>query len=127
MATLPFTTDKNAVLQALLTKPESVSNIQLQWLRNQYGPKDYMQQVLAPYEHAAFAREVASNNPLAGVGLGLLAVPAYQQAKALGVIGSRTGFQPDQMFSAWRGIGQGINDYFHQQEPVYPNITAVRG
>ena len=122
MPSLPFTTDKNAVIQALLTKPETVSNVQLRWLRNQYPPNDYMQVLLAPYEHQAFAREVAQQNPVTGVGLGAVGVPAYQGAKALGVMGSRTGFQPDQMFSAWRGIGQGINDYFNPSGPYIPTL-----
>jgi len=104
----PFSIDKLAVISRLLQNPQALSNVQLQWLRNQYPPTDYMQGVLAPYEHQAFAREITQGSPAAGIGLGVVGIPAYQQAKAIGLLGSRTGFDPDQIFAGWRGIRQGL-------------------
>lgn len=66
------------------------------------------QQALAPAEHQAFAREYAAENPFLATGLAL-AIPAYQVAKGVGLIGSRSGTtQPfTQMGAGFKGLGQG--------------------
>ena len=112
----PFTIDKNEVLRALITKPESVSNVQLQWLRNQYPPNDYMQVLLAPYEHQAFARETSEQGPLQAAGQGLLMIPGYQAKKAV-MGGGRTGSSLDELLSGLKGVGQGLSNYFNPFVP----------
>ena len=112
----PFTIDKNTVIHGLLTDPQSLSNVQLQWLRNQYPPNDYMQQVLAPYEHQAFARETSEQGPLQAAGQGLLMIPGYQAKKAL-MGGGRTGPSLSELLSGWHGMGQGLSNYFNPFSP----------
>lgn len=72
-------------------------------------PDPQVQRFLAPYEHRAFAREYMKENPVKGLGL-LAAIPGYQVAKGLGVLGSRTGAsQPwAQMKAGYTGMGEGL-------------------
>lgn len=76
--------------------------------RRAAGPDLAAQQRLAPLEHQAFAREIATEHPLQAVGM-LGAIPAYQGAKALGLMKSRTGTtQPlAQMWGGYKGLAQG--------------------
>ncbi len=108
----PFSINAAQVIARLLQNPQAVSNVQLQWLRKQYAPNDYMQGILAPYEHQAFAREVSQEGVLPAASQAVVAIPAYQAAKGLGLMGSRTGFQPDQAFAGWQGVLQGLRNYF---------------
>lgn len=66
------------------------------------------QSALAPLEHQAFAREYAAENPISALGL-VAGIPAYQAAKGIGLLGSRTGAsQPgEQMAAGYKGLGQG--------------------
>jgi len=102
----PFSIDKNRVFGLLQSNPASVSNVQLRWLRNQYGPHDYMQGILAPYEHAAFAREQGQQGGIPALSAAM-DIPLYQAAKALGM-GSRSGFDPWQMIPAYGALYQGL-------------------
>lgn len=86
-----------------------LSNAELMRMRNALPATDTAgQQRLAPFEHQAFAREVAQDTPLQAVGL-LAAIPAYQVAKATGIMKSRTGAtQPwEQILAGYKGLGQG--------------------
>ena len=90
----------------MATDLESLSHEELSRMRN---APEADQELLAPLEHQAFAREYASESPLLALGL-LGAIPAYQLGKSLGLIGSRTGAsQPGaQMAAGYRGLGQGL-------------------
>jgi len=68
---------------------------------------------LANLEHNAFARPWTGENPLAAVSLAG-AIPAYQLAKVLGMVKGRSGSEDPmgQMAAAYKGIGQGLGDYF---------------
>lgn len=84
-----------------------LSNSELMRMRNATtDPAE--QQRLAPFEHRAFARESAQDTPLQAVGL-LAAIPAYQVAKATGLMSSRTGStQPwAQMLEGYKGLAEG--------------------
>lgn len=72
-------------------------------------PDPQAQQFLAPYEHRAYARELMKQDPVKGLGL-LGAIPGYQVAKGLGLMGSRTGSsQPfQQMGQGYMGMGEGL-------------------
>lgn len=72
-------------------------------------PDPVAQKFLAPYEHRAYARELLMQDPLKGLGL-LAAIPGYQAAKGLGMIGSRTGFSDPlgQMKAGYLGMGEGL-------------------
>jgi hypothetical protein len=73
------------------------------------------QQFLAPYEHRAFAREYVMQNPALGLGL-MGAIPGYQVAKGLGLMGSRTGLGNPlgQMGQGYMGMGEGLLGYLRR-------------
>lgn len=110
----PFTTNQGQVIQGLLSTPQDISNVQLQWLRNQYAPNDYMQGILAPYEHQAFAREVAGEG-LGGTAAAYGGPIAYYLAKLSGLMGGRTPASMDEVFAGWQGANQGIRNPFTGQ------------
>lgn len=100
-----------AVIQALLAG-QRVPFEQIRGVRASYGPNDYMQQVLAPYEHKAFARDWMNESPgLAAVSLPA-AIPAYAGAKAVGALQGRSGAENPmgQMAAGFTGYGQGLSD-----------------
>ena len=107
----PFTNDPNQAIQGLLADPSQVSNVQLQWLRNQYSPTDYMQGILAPMEHQAYSREIAQEGP-GGAVAGFGGPIAYYLAKSLGALSGRTGPSLDEMFAGMRGAVQGMRNPF---------------
>lgn len=81
-----------------------MSHADLATLRNQGGD----QGMLAPFEHRAFAREWAQENPvLAGVSLPF-AIPAYSAAKALGLHQARTPASLDELFAGYHGYAEGM-------------------
>jgi len=59
----------------------------LQALRNQFANNPAAQQMIAPYEHRAYARESVNNNLLMAPVMAAM-VPGYQAAKAIGLTGS---------------------------------------
>lgn len=68
------------------------------------------QGMLAPFEHRAFAREWAKEEPVkAGLSLPF-AIPAYAAAKALGAQGARTPASLDQLFAGYHGYAEGMLD-----------------
>lgn len=88
-----------------------MSHADLLRLRNSIPADDPRQQMLAPYEHQAFAREWTQQNPaLASLSLPF-AIPAYTAAKGLGIVHSRSGASLDEMADAYRGWGQGLLDF----------------
>jgi hypothetical protein len=93
-------------LQAMMN-PTGASHAALRSARD-VDPSQLNQQLLAPFEHRAFAREYASENPFRALGL-IGGIPAYQAAKGMGLMGSRTGAsQPfDQMMQGFTGLGEG--------------------
>jgi len=96
----------------------------LRQLRDQPGAD---QQALAPAEHQAFAREYAAENPVKALGL-IPAIPAYQAAKGVGLLGSRTGAsQPGaQMAAGYKGLGQGWGLALRRfMESVIPSAAAA--
>ena len=62
---------------------------------------------LAGYEHRAYAREAVSENPWMAARL-LIATPAYQVAKATGLLGARSSPSLTQMGQGLLGIGEGL-------------------
>lgn len=66
-------------------------------------------ELLAPLEHRAFAREYVGENPVSGaIGVGA-AIPAYQLAKLLGLGGEgATPASWDQLFGGYHGILEGL-------------------
>jgi hypothetical protein len=85
-----------------------MSHAQLLTLRDQLHANDPMQAVLAPYEHAAFAREWTQANPLAAVPSLAVAIPGYTAAKFLGLTHSRSPASLLEMGQSYRGVGQGL-------------------
>lgn len=71
-------------------------------------PDQTSQQMLAPYEHRAFAREFAQESPaLAAVSLPF-AIPAYAMYKTLGLSQSRSGPSLEQVKQGYLGLHEGL-------------------
>jgi hypothetical protein len=66
------------------------------------------QEVLAPQEHRAFAREWTQENPLVAVPSLAVATPLYAAAKALGLVGARTKPTLNQVGQGYMGIYDGL-------------------
>lgn len=90
----------------------SMSHADLLTLRNTLAPNDPQQAVIAPYEHAAFAREWTQESPMAAVPSLALAIPAYTAGKALGLLHARSPASLSEMGQSYRGIGQGLLSLF---------------
>lgn len=70
------------------------------------------QDLLSPYEHRAFAREWATENPvMAGLSLPF-AIPAYALYKSAGFGNSRSNPGIDQVIQAYKGLGEGLLGHF---------------
>ena len=93
----------------------------LRSLRKKAGNDQVLQDILAPYEHGAAAREAVAENPLMALpyAVGTL---AYQPAKALGLIKGRSAPAVGQMIEGFRGIGQGLD----QASAPYRQLLAER-
>jgi hypothetical protein len=89
-----------------------MSHADLLNLRNSLPANDPRQQILAPYEHQAFAREWTQQNPWVATPSLLAAIPLYSLGKAVGLLGSRSSASVDEMADAYRGVGQGLLNYF---------------
>lgn len=85
-----------------------MSHADLLNMRNRLSPDDPLQAVIAPYEHAAFAREWTRENPVAAVPSLALAIPAYTAAKGLGLMHARSPASLSEMVLSYRGMGQGL-------------------
>ena len=73
-----------------------------------YGAKDQdLQDMLAAYEHRAFAREAVKDNPFMAAPIAA-AVPIYQLAKLLGLTSSRSSPSMFQAGQGLLGIGEGL-------------------
>jgi|GEM_PF-5095657 len=65
------------------------------------------QDTIAKYEHRAFARELAKEDPLASLGLVAL-IPGYQAAKVAGTTKSRSQPSLAQAAQGFMGLGEGL-------------------
>jgi hypothetical protein len=66
-----------------------------------------LQNLLAGYEHRAFAREATAQNPLLAAPIAV-ATPMYQAAKLLGVTDARSDPSWGQMGQGLLGVGEGL-------------------
>jgi hypothetical protein len=88
-------------------KLEALSHAALYNMRaNTKSPE--MQQVLAPLEHQAFAREFVQEKPVLGTASLAVAAPLYELAKALGAVRARSDPSLESLGAAYKGIGQGL-------------------
>lgn len=99
-------------LALLLTEKEKLARMKHQELLTlrQHNTAPGVQEILAPYEHRAFAREEVEENPLKALPL-LFMIPGYQGAKALGLGGARTGPSFEQFKQGNIGILDGLKAY----------------
>lgn len=77
-------------------------------LRAKYPRDDYMQGILGPMEHAAFAKEWTMDNPYLAVPSLMLAIPAYTAAKSMGLLNNRSPASIDEIFSGFEGLLSGL-------------------
>ncbi len=84
-------------------------------LRDYANPSGDLQNLLAPYEHRAFAREWVGEDPIMApiraMSVGV-AAPLYQAGKALSPsnLGARTPPSLEELIQAYKGIGEGLFD-----------------
>lgn len=99
-ATLPYDTHKELT---------NLSHSQLLQLRSYIPDEDQKtHNLVAPYEHQAFAREYTNENPVSGT-LGLAAaIPAYQLAKLFGLAQGRSAPSMQEVKAGYQGIEQGL-------------------
>ena len=89
-------------------KYDQLSHAQLYAMRAQMPPTDPRHAEIAPYEHAAFAREWTQEQPLRAIPSLMFAIPAYTGAKALGLTKARSPASLRELLLGYRGMGQGI-------------------
>lgn len=78
-------------------------------LRESLPADDPRQRLLAPYEHAAFAREWTMENPVMAVPSLAVSIPGYSLAKLLGYGGENaTPASLAEMAQAYKGMGRGL-------------------
>lgn len=77
-------------------------------LRNMRDMPGANQELLAPQEHRAFAREWTQENPLVAVPSLVVATPLYAAAKALGLVSARTKPSVNQVVQGYTGILDGL-------------------
>ena len=70
------------------------------------------QDILGAYEHRAFAREFAEENPIKAAASLPVAIPAYTAAKAMGLTGARSGASLEEMKQGFIGLGEGLKRAF---------------
>ena len=82
--------------------------IRLRMLRSKYKDNQQMQELLAPLEHRAYAREAVKDSPIMGtLGMGT-AIPLYQLKKMFGMQKGTTPASLDELFAGYQGIAQGL-------------------
>ena len=77
-------------------------------LRDRYPANDYMQGILGPMEHSAFAEQWTRDNPWMAVPSLLFAIPGYTAAKATGMLNNRSPASMDEIFSGYGGMLKGL-------------------
>lgn len=66
-----------------------------------------LQDLLAGYEHRAYARETSKDNPWMGASIAV-STPLYQLAKLAGLTNSRSAPSLSQMGQGLLGVGEGL-------------------
>lgn len=99
-----------AVLEAMLSQPQQMAGMPHAQLYNmRAGAPAAAQNAISPYEHQAFAREATEENPFMALPISA-AIPMYQVYKA--VMGARSQPSMDQVTQGWKGVGEGLKNYF---------------
>lgn len=94
---------------------------QLVAIRNT-NPDPQLQQLIAPYEHRAFAREQSRDYPWRAPGIALALVPGYQGAKATGLMTGRTPASWDEFMAGEHGVAEGLANWW-QRLQASPDTT----
>ena len=85
-----------------------MSHADLYALRARLPRNDPRHAEIAPYEHAAFAREWTQEQPLRAIPSLAFAIPAYTGAKALGLTDARSPASLREVLMGYQGMGKGI-------------------
>src|SRR5512139_3034063 len=88
--------------------PTKMSHYDLLTTRKMLDPKDPIQELLAPYEHRAFAREYVQDHPWTGVPAMMTFIPGYQIYKALGLKPEATPPSLEQAGQGYKGMWEGL-------------------
>lgn len=86
---------------------EKMSHGDLLMLRRQHNDDKVVQELLAPYEHRAFAREQVEESPINALALPVM-VPAYEAAKAVGLMRGRSSPSMESMKQGLIGVTEGV-------------------
>jgi len=97
--------------------PTSMPFSALTKLRDEYGRSNKeAQNMLAPYEHRAFAREYIQENPLMSIPMATMMVPGYQLSKLFpSISGNKSRSSPglNQMGQEYMGILEGLGGWIN--------------
>jgi len=86
---------------------------QLLAMRNS-NPEAQFQQLIASYEHRAYAREQVAANPLMAPMYAGVLIPGYQAAKASGLLSARTPASLDELMAGQHGVAEGLADWWRR-------------
>lgn len=100
-------TDKK-LISSLDSTLASLSHSDLYQLRANSAQDSLTQNILAPYEHRAFAREWATSDPVTAAASLSAAIPAYTIAKALGISQGRSNASGPELLQGFTGLGEGL-------------------
>lgn len=96
------------VINSLDSTLAALSHSDLYQLREQAAQDPTTQNILAPYEHRAFAREWATSDPLTAAASLTAAIPGYSIAKALGAAQGRSNASLPELQQGFTGLGEGL-------------------
>lgn len=102
--------DLDPLVQMLTNKEMMAKMRHRDLVEMRFSAPPALQPEIAPWEHRAFAREDVQDNPLSAVTL-LGMIPAYQGAKMMGLMGSRTPASWEQFKQGNLGILDGLKSY----------------
>ena len=92
-----------------MSKYADMAHSELLRLRDSIPHDDPRQRILAPYEHAAFAREWTMENPAVAVPSLAVSIPGYSLAKLLGYGNERTTpASLAEIAQGYKGMGRGL-------------------
>ncbi len=96
------------LVSALDNTLATMSHSDIFQLRDAASQDSAAQNIIAPYEHRAFAREWASKDPLTAAASLVAAIPAYTAAKAVGLQGGRSSASLPELTQGFTGLGEGL-------------------
>lgn len=94
---------------------ETMPHSDLLSLRSSIPDDSPLHDKLAPYEHRAFAREYAQENPVLAAISMPASIPGYSIAKAVGLTSGRSAPSLQAVIQGYAGLAEGLSTAFKKQ------------